>query len=109
MFVSFRRLAAAIFTAVAATLAGCTMCDNPYDYTGPVIDSAFDPLGRRSGSIAGPPAATPEPIPAPPSPPTPPDQNNAKPGNAEPNGNASPPMADIETNSVMGSRLRYAR
>ena len=102
-----RRLILAILLGLAP-LSGCTMCDNPYDGDGPVIDANFHPAGFRSGSRPGAPLAmptiAPETIPTPPPPPMDPSEGESDPGPDQP-----PEMDDMETTSVMRPRLRYAR
>jgi hypothetical protein len=107
-----------------AAVAGCRVCDHPYDYCGPVIDSNYHPLGPRAGSVMHGDGAPIEAIPAPPPIPTPPasapSDSGVVPGDSTempgtdtgfvlPHGDSPPAMGDMETISVMRSRLRYAR
>ena len=47
-----RRTIWAVLLAGAAAGGGCRMCQNPYDYTGPVVDSNCPNCGySRSGSV----------------------------------------------------------
>jgi hypothetical protein len=88
-----------------ALLSGCSMCDSPYDYCGPVVDAGFHPADVRAGSRAAMPALAPESIPAPPPPPvTPPSASDSAPAMDDP-----PEMEDSTATSVMRPRLRYAR
>jgi hypothetical protein len=84
---------------------GCTTCDNPYDYCGPVVDAGFHPTGLRSGSRTAMPTVAPETIPAPPSPSVAPGVEE----DIEPDMDQPPEMDELETTSVMRPRLRYAR
>ncbi len=69
MQVRFATLAA---LALLASLSGCAMCRNPFDYCGPVVDSGGCPncdFGARRGSVFAPMDGTPattalEPTPA---------------------------------------------
>jgi hypothetical protein len=99
-----RRLLLALFVGLVPA-SGCTTCDNPYDYCGPVVDASFHPAGLRSGSRTAMPSVAPEMIPTPPSPPMAP----ADEGDVQPDMDQPPEMGDLETTSVMRSRLRYAR
>ena len=87
-----------------APLSGCSMCDSPYDYCGPVVDAGFHPADVRAGSRASMPSFAPEPIPTPPKPPVAPTESDPMNEMDEP-----PAMDDFEATSVMRPRLRYAR
>ena len=41
-----------LFALAATALGGCSMCQSPYDYQGPVTNSPAG-YGQRQGSIAG--------------------------------------------------------
>jgi hypothetical protein len=95
---------------LASASPGCRTCDNPYDYCGPVVDTRLHATDLRAGGAMSSDAMNAEAVPTPPGIPTPPTSApRTNSGDPQPNDDAPPMMSGAETDSVMRSRLRYAR